>query len=207
LILVTANPDRLPETIRSRCSRINFVPLSDEVCKGVIQAVSSRQPIAHGQDSKRLEAIVRLSMGSPGLAISSDILKEREGFLTLLKNMLGGVSEPWADRDEMEQWFNLALVLVRDMAVLRITEAAVGQQGPVSYNGVLLNDDIRDYISEIARKADITGIIEVYYKILRLKERLSFNLNRAITWNYTASILKKALVSSYTGYGLNTLIP
>ena len=35
------------------------------------------------------------------------------------------------------------------------------------------------------------GIIAGYAKIASLKRRLDFNLNKTITWNYTASVMKR----------------
>ena len=50
IILVSSNPERLPDTIRSRCSRVNFTPLSYEACKKVIEIVSSQQSAVKKQD-------------------------------------------------------------------------------------------------------------------------------------------------------------
>lgn len=214
LMLVTSNPDRLPETIRSRCSRVNFTPLSAEACERVLKAVSSaacggqslqaahrgEQPAVksnskgaggRGQElikieDSQLSAVIRLSMGRPGLAVSSDILNDRERHVSLLKSMLRGDNDTWADRDEMEEWFNMASFLMRDMVVFKITGDA----------DMLLNADIKDYISDISKSADITNIINTYDKIRLLKGQLDFNLNKAITWNYTASIMKTIAAGS-----------
>lgn len=43
IILISSNPDRLPDTIRSRCSRLNFTPLNNEACEKVIRKVGSQQ--------------------------------------------------------------------------------------------------------------------------------------------------------------------
>lgn len=203
LILVAANPDRLPETIRSRCSRLNFKPLSYEACEKVIKAVNS-QSTTHGQsavktknqwsgvrgqdDDQRLPTVVRLSMGRPGLAISSDILNERERFLSLLKNMLNGNNEVWADRDEIEQWFDASLIFMRDIITVKIAS-----DGNAACEDILINADISNFISEIAGKTTIKDIIRAYYKVLSLKAKLGFNLNKNITWNYTASVFKEVM--------------
>src|SRR3990172_7806680 len=56
IILVASNPDRLPETIRSRCSRIRFAPLSLQACREVIQR-ALRPPAGKGKSvPERLEA-------------------------------------------------------------------------------------------------------------------------------------------------------
>lgn len=186
LILVAANPDRLPETIRSRCSRVNFVPLSDEVCKSVVQGVSRTSGI---EDKKKLDTIVRLSMGRPGLAISSDVLKERDGFISRFRDMLCGSNEAWADRYEMEQWFDFILILLRDVAVFQIKGGAAPQKNDAGSGTGIVNADIMEFISDIAGRADAASIMDIYYRLLLLKGYLDFNLNKAIVWNYAASII------------------
>lgn len=197
LILITADPDRLPETIRSRCSRISFVPLSPDSCKKVIRTIHSQNKKKLELDDCMLSTVVRLSMGRPGLAISSDIVKDRERFIGLLRNMLNGVNETWTDREEMEQWFDLVFILMRDMVIMKIMEMT-GEGNSVSSGhtrdeGTMFNADIRDFISEVAKTNDITSIIKIYDKLTLLKGLLDFNLNKAITWNYTASIVKTVM--------------
>lgn len=197
LILITAHPDRLPETIRSRCSRINFIPLSADACKNVIRTVLGENNRVPEIADRMLSIMVRLSMGRPGLAISSDILKDRERFIVLLRNMLNGINEVWTDREEMEQWFDMVFILMRDMVLTKIIESN-GKGNPISkehsYNErVLFNADITDFISEINKTKDIMDIIKIYDKLKLLKGLLDFNLNKAITWNYTASIIKTVM--------------
>lgn len=194
VILITARPDRLPETIRSRCARINFVPLSSGSCKKVIRNVYCKDKKEPEVDDSVLSTIVKLSMGKPGLAISSDIVKDRERFICLFRSMLNGGNETWTDREEMEQWFDLVFILMRDMAVLKIMEKDE-ERNSVSaghaYNeSILFNSDIAAFVSDVAGKKDMMNIINIYDKLTFLKGLLDFNLNKAITWNYTASIVK-----------------
>jgi len=192
LILITAHPDMLPETIRSRCCRLNFMPLASDACGKVIQKVLAQDKKRGETLDRALSAMVRLSMGRPGLAISSDLEKERERFIALLENMLHGDNETWADREEMEQWIDMAFIVLRDMLVWKIGE---GQRGdwvfPDSVSGdMLLNPDMEDFISKMSKSADIKDIIKAYATMISLKRQMGFNLNKAITWNYTASVLK-----------------
>ncbi len=192
LILITAHPDMLPETIRSRCCRLNFIPLASDACGKVIQKVLAQDKKRGETLDRALSAMVRLSMGRPGLAISSDLEKERERFIALLENMLHGDNETWADREEMEQWIDMAFIVLRDMLVWKIGE---GQRGdwvfPDSVSGdMLLNPDMEDFISKMSKSADIKDIIKAYATMISLKRQMGFNLNKAITWNYTASVLK-----------------
>ena len=55
LVLISSNPDHLPDTIKSRCSRLNFTPLSDEACAKVIETGHSAAGVSQcaGQEEKR----------------------------------------------------------------------------------------------------------------------------------------------------------
>lgn len=189
VILIASSPDRLPETIRSRACRINFAPLSAEACEGVIRkqllGAGNREarPKAEKTDESQIPDLVRLSMGRPGLAISSDLLKERKHLTSLFREMASGNSGAWADRAEMEQWLDTACILMRDMAVLKIT----GNEGRI------FNPDIKDYISDKDKADDIKDIIQAFGKIIRLKETMGFNLNTKITWNYAAFFIRAAI--------------
>jgi len=200
IILVSASPDRLPETIRSRCSSVNFSPLSPEKCEEVIKKAQKSRFIlrsaaengsAEEQNDKggfqpsefpELSTAARLSMGRPGLAISNDLIEERDWFIRLLKEMLyGGNKEMWGDKEEIEKWFNNAITVLRDAAVLKIT----GREN------MLVNMDLKDIIASLSKTSELKDIIECYVKLSVLKGYLRFNLNKSITWNYTASILRK----------------
>jgi DNA polymerase-3 subunit delta' len=174
IILVTAKPDLLPATIRSRCSRINFSPLSSEACRQVLRGKIS---------DNDLELAVRLSMGRPGIALATDFKEERVWFLDLFRSMLNAGKDGWTSREDMERWFEYALVLFRDMAVFSLTGNA----------SILINTDLREYIAGLSKSGDLKVIIYIYQEVARLKGLLMFNLNKSITWNYTASLLRKEL--------------
>jgi DNA polymerase-3 subunit delta' len=172
IILVSSSPDRLPETIRSRCLRINFTPLSPEACATVIEKSSRKH--------KDIQLLVRLSMGRAGLALKEDLIKERDSVIEALSSMPGG-KQPWGDRKDMEKWFDTALLLLRDMAVLKITGSA----------DELINKDIAEKIKDMSSNTALKVIINCYEKFLYLRNSLGFNLNKAITWNYTGSIMEE----------------
>ena len=175
IILVSSKPDLLPATIRSRCSRINFVPLTTDSSMKVIGRT------IEGQEA--LELVARLSMGRPGYALSSDLSEERSWFLDLLKGMLGAEKDGWTSRDDMERWFDQGLIFFRDITVLAITGDPAR----------LINTDLRNYMAGFSKSLDIKGIIYIHQELSRLRRLLLFNLNKSITWNYTASLLRKEL--------------
>jgi len=212
IILISSNPDRLPDTIRSRCSRLNFTPLSNEACRKVIQKVRSQKsnpstppysPLTkggqerdkgrHGEISQKtttkkpetddslLSTLVRLSMGRPGLATSTDLFEERAWFLDLLQEMLKAEKDGWTSREEMDRWFDLILLVLRDAAVMQITQD----------EKTLINLDLKDHIKKFSSSMDLKVIINNYQKLNTLKGYLNFNLNRSLTWNYTGSLLRR----------------
>ncbi len=175
IILISSRSDRLPATIRSRCSRVNFVTLSLESCRQVL----------HGKvPDKESEALARLSMGKPGLALSSDLKEEISWFSSLLQGMLNAEKDSWASREEMDKWFEYVLTIMRDAAVYRIT----------GESSQLINADLKEYACKLGKSTDLKVIIDLYKELSFVKGLLMFNLNKSITWNYTASLLRKGLV-------------
>lgn len=193
IILIASKPDRLPDTIRSRCSRINFTPLSQNACATVIEQVvkqqaevkirkSRKEQVSDSQDP-RFATQVRLSMGRPGIALASDLLEEREWFMKLLKGMLHAEKDGWASKEEMERWFELLLILLRDIAVMKIT----GNKAD------MINIDLGAYVNNLSRSTDLQGIIENYIQLNALKGNFNFHLNKALTWNYAGSLLRAGM--------------
>jgi DNA polymerase-3 subunit delta' len=176
IVLVSSKPDVLPPTIRSRCSRINFAPLPVESCREVLEKKVS---------NKNSELLARLSLGRPGVALSTDLLEERTWFLNLLSGMLKAEKDSWTSREDMERWFGYALAFFRDIAVLKVTGAP----------SRLINPDLEAYLAGLHKSLDLHVIIDIYGKLSKVKGLLMFNLNKSITWNYTASLLRKEISS------------
>ena len=174
IILVSSRPDRLPDTIRSRCSRINFEPLSTESC---VQVLKDKIP------EESIELVTRLCMGRPGTALTSDLVEEKTWFVNLFMSMMNAEKDGWTSREDMEKWLELSLTIFRDLAVLKITGKTTG----------LINIDINEYLNKISKSADLKVIINLHNELSILKGLLFFNLNKSVTWNYTASLLRKEL--------------
>lgn len=173
IILITAKPGALPDTIRSRCSRVNFYPLPHDACREVLE------DRYQGQD---LDLVVTLSMGRPGAAHTNDLREERDWFLGHFRHMLNAGKDGWTSREDMERWFDQAVIMLRDLAAVKIA-------GPSR----IINIDLRDYLSELSKSIDLNVIIYLYQELSLLKGQLLYNLNKSITWNYTASLLRKEL--------------
>jgi DNA polymerase-3 subunit delta' len=185
IILVSSNPDRLPDTVRSRCSRVNFTPLSYQLCKKVIEAVNSQKGAK--KTDEELSTLVRLSMGRPGLAFTGDLTEERAWFINLLKGMLNAEKDGWTSKEEMERWFDLILIMLRDIAIMKITQDETN----------LINIDLRNYLNKLSNSMDLKVIIEHYQRLSSLRGYLNFNLNRSLMWNYTGSLLRNTMDVKY----------
>ena len=164
IILVSSMPDRLPITIRSRCSRVNFRPLSSaEVAEAV------------GEDEGAPS--VMLSMGRPGEAASGELEQRRDRFMELLRNILTpGSKADWKDRQDIEGWLDMALLLLRDIAAVRT-------------GGRLINSDMEDELRKMGGEGPVEDILSAYAKLRQLRARQLFNLNKGITWNYAGCVL------------------
>jgi DNA polymerase-3 subunit delta' len=209
IILISSNPDRLPDTIRSRCSRINFVPLSLDACREIIRRVIAHKTADEGHkrgqgsgkkkgpeaasqvrdlsDPIVLSLAARLSMGRPGIAISGDLIEDRTWFIKLLGSMLDMEKDGWTSRQDMEKWFDFVLILLRDMAVLKIT----GDEKD------LVCTDLRDFIAGLSNSMKLKVIIEHYQELNTLRGYLKFNLNKSLTWNFAGSLLRKDIDTTY----------
>lgn len=176
IILVSSSPDRLPETIRSRANRVNFTPLGEDDCIRLLK-------LKLGGDAD-MKTLARLSMGRPGLAIADDLVGRRDGFFEALGEMLGGAGKPtWADMAEIEEWFDTAFIVLRDIAAIKLSGKGSRPH--------IINEDIRDDLVRMADRADLKVIIESYGKLTVLRRYMAFNLNKAITWNYVGILWRK----------------
>jgi DNA polymerase-3 subunit delta' len=185
IILISSNPERLLDTIRSRCSRINFTTLSHELCEKVIKLYINKK--GNEKTSEEISTLVRLSMGRPGLSIAGDLIEDRAWFIKLMKEMLNAEKDNWTSREEMERWFDFMLILLRDMAIIKITRDEIN----------LINVDLKKYLNKLSSSMDLKVIIEIIETLTTLRRRFNFNLNKSLTWNYTGSLLRRSMDTTY----------
>lgn len=122
LVLITAAPDRLLPTLRSRCARLGFGPLPHALVKEQIQARRELSP-------EVAEAVAALADGSleRALALDAEHLADRRGLIERfeavtpddLRTVLRFAEEAGSDREEAEATLALLTVWVRDVAVAR----------------------------------------------------------------------------------------
>ncbi len=175
LLLISPNPDALPATIRSRCINVRFYPLSLKQC---------REVVSKSIDAENMHSLLNLSMGRPGLVLSEDFIKQKERFIKLLDNMLSGTaSDAWADKGEIKSWLDMAIILLRDIAI--ISEFGVQSSELLVYSEVVSASPKLK-----TQNSKLKTIIDSYQDMQQVSGLLDFNLNKSITWNYVASIMK-----------------
>lgn len=171
ILLISSNADNLPDTIKSRCMHVRFYPLPLEGCKKVISKKT---------DTKDMKILLNLAMGRPGIALSGDVLKEKEWCLKLLRNMIQGESKDiWEDRNAMKLWLDMSFLVLRDTAVFKITGKTTDM-----------------ICGDTCKTSSLQNIIDAYQRLQTLKGLLDFNLNKSISWNYVSSIMRNALNAS-----------
>lgn len=171
IILISSNPERLPDTIRSRCVNVRFYPLPVDGC---------REVVLKNIDIKNIKFVLNLAMGRPGLAVSRDFIKENEWFTGLLNNMIYEKSkDAWSDKGEIRAWLDMAFILLRDMAVYKIT----GSEKDLMLKGQ----------GSKVKGQEIQSIMNAYQDMQQVRGLLDFNLNKSITWNYVASIMRRVM--------------
>jgi DNA polymerase-3 subunit delta' len=165
IMLISASPDRLPDTVRSRCMHVRFRPLPAEACRRVVSLQ------AGGRESAGLEG---LAPGRPGIALTRDFGEDRKWFLDTLDAMTRGSSKcVWADKADIKRWLDLCLVWIRDTAVY----AATGSQ-----SGMFSGDK--------HQTNDLPALLSAAQRIQKLRASADLNLSKAITWNYVSVIIQ-----------------
>lgn len=125
IILISARPQRLLPTIRSRCQEVRFFPLPRTA---LAEALRQRR----GLDAGESWFLAALAQGSIGRGLEMDPGRERtdrdELRGTLARLPVMGDDEVLAlaeaavkDRDQFERVLDLGIERLRDMAVLRVT--------------------------------------------------------------------------------------
>lgn len=165
IILLSSNEDGMPDTIKSRCVKINFYPLPAEIC---------RKMISGHVNPDDLTLYINLSMGRPGIANTRNFAQERAFFFKLYNNMLSDNSkEIWADKEQMKAWLDMSIVFMRDMAVYEIT-----------------NSESDMMLGKPFKCSSIKNVLDVYNTLQQTRNRIDFNLNKNITWNYVSAVVK-----------------
>lgn len=176
IILLTARPDALLITIRSRAQRLNFRPLSIIEMEKYLNANFQRP-------APDTELLARITGGRPGRATALDITdyrRERRELLGLLELLAEGqdrfrllkAAEYYGkqERADFERRLELLLSLLRDMFLL-----AAG-----SSREFAVNIDALDRLAPLAQKIGLKRLLVWVEKLSELRGNLRVNINRQI---------------------------
>ena len=175
IILVTTDSESLPETIVSRCQRIQLRPVATEV---IAEELVTRFEV----EPEEAERLARLSMNRPGWAISAlsdpavlDIYTQTS--LRILTAMSGDLESRFnyaatlsgrfrRDRDgvldEMKRW----LQWMRDIAVFT---SGLGDSA--------IHSEWREALDQMAKQLDEAAITQAANTVLQTREALEANAN------------------------------
>jgi DNA polymerase-3 subunit delta' len=167
LILIAANVGGLLPTLRSRCLRVSFAPLTRDQVAGFL--VSQRKVPA-----EEAELLAAVSMGSLGAVVTVDtreLSEKRRHWIDLLSNVVSGdyraaieTAEALADnREESLRFLQWAESWYRDLLVYTVTRSRqdiVNIDMLTQIQQQFATTDLEDLFSRIAETREAVGGIQ-----------------------------------------------
>jgi DNA polymerase III subunit delta' len=177
IFLISARPDSLLQTIRSRCQTIRFAPVAPAAIQEKILATEKFSPAD-------TELVARLSAGSIGRALDFDLEKfraRRETMLNVLQSLAGRpdhlallkIGEEMNDaknKDDYEFSLEILQTLIHDVWTI------IHDAGEKS----LVNVDLRTPLQKISAGVHSRRLAVWLGEIETLRETLAVNVNRKI---------------------------
>lgn len=176
IILITARPDALLLTIRSRAQRLNFTPLSVAEME---QFLTENYP----RPKPDTALLARLTEGRIGQATAFDLSvyrQERRTLVELLELLAAGENRfrllkaaeylGKKEREDFERELTLLTSLLRDLFLL-----ASGKGGDS-----IINIDVADRLVPLAQKIGLKRLVTWIEKFDQLRAGLRINLNRQL---------------------------
>ncbi len=175
IFLVTSRPDSLLPTILSRCQILRFAPIACAKIEHHLLATKEFSP----DDAK---VVARLSAGSVGAALQTDLTRFRElraTTLKILESLLSGkdraillqTAEAISDaknKENYEDFLNILQTLIHDVWTLRIGADEI------------VNADIQARLQNFAEKSDVKRLAAWLSEIETMREGFVVNLNKKI---------------------------
>jgi DNA polymerase-3 subunit delta' len=171
IILVTAHPEALLPTVRSRCQSLAFGPLATD-------QVSRFLKRKHALDDDRARVLAAMAQGSLGRAEAiarGDVLQDRdglvEGFARVLQGDLADVldlAEEYSQgRDRAEDALNLLEIWCRDLLLCKLGVPA----------RLLVNQDRRQVVADQAAGYSPRRLLAWIESIRRTRDGFRVNAN------------------------------
>ncbi len=171
IILVSSRREMLAATIRSRCLKIPFSPLSEAELGRVAGAIGL-------SDIDR--ARLKLAMGRVGQLLEDEVVEKRDEALVIFEDMIKGyeLTVP-KDRQAINELIDFFVLFVRDIAVYMLYKRGDN----------LINEDALARIEGICKDGELKVIIYIYEQLNALKKRVTYNLNKTLVFNYLSTLL------------------
>jgi len=186
IILVSAYPECLLPTIRSRCQELRFAALSTSLVKDIL----IRQRRLSDSEARFLSLV---SGGRVGLALEADIddlRAQRAALLQLvsrdcLDSVTGlfKVTEVIAKSEHAEAALGWLAAWFRDLIIIKVG----------GNHGRLFNNDSLDDLKRLAARLTVEKILELAAFVATLEEGMERNLNKQLTLEGLLLRLRQAL--------------
>ncbi len=189
IILVTAALNRLLPTVISRCQALRFgsIPL-EEIHKILMDRA--------GMERERADLVAALSDGSLGRALqfgeSGEFLEEirprwLRGIAEVPQSDMAGLfalaREVAADRERLDDFFDMALLFLRDAVIIRETGS----------DRLVKNVDILDEVKKLAAQCQTDAILAAAAAVAETAEAMMANANRKLALETMMLSLRGAL--------------
>jgi len=176
IILLTARPDALLLTIRSRAQRLNFAPLSVAEMEKYL-AANYKRP---APDTALLARVTGGRIGQATAIDLSEYRKERRTLIEVIELLAAGDNRyrllkaaeylGKQEREAFEKQLELLIALLRDIFLL-----AAG-----SAREAIINIDAADRLETLAQKIELRRLTAWVEKFNELRANLKININRQV---------------------------
>ncbi len=194
LILISARPDALPATIRSRCPVVRFALLSPDEVEQCLERYARRPPA-----DQRL--LARLAQGRPGTVTGLDLevyRQQRRALLELLTLLGQGNAIPRLlkaaqyfgklERPDFEFALDILASLIRDLVCLKTAPAVETAAAETSHSlenqpaleDRLVHSDVQPRLAELANMFSLERLQQVLGRFERIRRDLDRNINRVL---------------------------
>lgn len=175
IILITANPHQLLQTIVSRCRGLRFNPLPADAVKRILTQDES-------VDHAELDMRASRCRGEIARAMDENLLLSAAGRQALLEivnsasfdriDLVFQWSKTWAKKSEqIHEMLDELLNLLRDLAALRAH----------CQPGYLFNADMTAELKSVAMKKRLSSLLKMFESVLQTKYALQGNLNTQLS--------------------------
>jgi len=192
LVLVTARPYLLLSTVRSRCRRIRFAPLTPDTVARLLRDIRKMDP-------SRAEALAAMSGGSVSTALSMD----RSNLPALRERLISALMDPGviglvglmelsaaisSDRRTALEVIQAAITWIRDLLVTKVGAASTC---------ALANRDYLDTIASAAHRQGVEQLISVFDELVNAARLIEWEIN--VNPNLVTDLLLLRIIRTIAG--------